>query len=792
MKKYLVQNRFWTIYHILLKDRNGSSMPLVMLVALVVMLIGGAVAYNTVQMHSIVTRETNDQLAYFAAESALERSMCNLDSYIEKADFASSRGIEYTGETVFLDMIIAALNNDSLALGEINNNYNPIDVYGSSTLNGASVDIEYSWDGSTFENIGTKQIRFPVTIKATANLENGLLRSYGRTAVATREYVVRMPDRFELLGAVYTLGDLVAKDTGVADTVDANIVGDTYVFGTGSEKSNNMKMYYNGGICADGNAQLDIDGNVFTMGLVRAGLFSEEYSPTSDSCTISVNRDIVAQGIQVFGSRDYIFCNRDAYTFDDIEMNGPDSIIAIRGNYFGLSPGDDMRHDTSSAVINVAPQYSTEDGYKKSRIVINDGAYINGTTYRIKDSTTGTVGHQMEDASLGWVGSKTVYQTNKIPPEVEKTSDYIAGLKSSAVNGYSILMQVGWNNINTWTGWPAWRDEIITKASVESNTITNKPSKIRGYCNVGMSVNNDIYFVNPSSDDSSNEIEKPASLTCNISSSVEALNATYWNEFLTCESYEDPWITYMDSHEGMTAGLERMRNILLDQTQVFASKVYPSGYLKDDETTHYLDYSFTPGLHGRTEFMTIAHELDQLGTSDYILKYDAASSDDEVDVVDALNKTTFIDSEPVGSPDGNPDKLITDYYFLILNYNPNKELIVSDEMNGIIFSMGKVTFKSGGKLNGSVIAAGKGYDSSSKVAGSAADYEDAVAQTTRLPRVDATNNSNFTNWDYAAVVFTEGGGTVDFLSDPDTAPAAGRAALLNKFDSQGINLYGIF
>lgn len=780
MKKRLLQKWYNRFFNIVVNKRNGSSMPLVMLVALVVLVIGSAVALSTVQVHNIVMRDKNDQLAYFAAESAIERSICNLDSYLSKEGFASSRGIAYSSEALFISKIIDALNTDD---AEIHNKYdgtdgaNDVNVYGSAAMNGAKVKLQYSWDGSTYTNIGIKQLRFPITIKASATLENGLLKSYGKTAVATREFTVRIPDRFELLGAVYTLGDLVAK--GAAGT-SSKIVGDTYVFGSGTEIANTMKMHHNGGICAIDSTTLNIDGNAFTRGLVRAGLFSEDAAST-ESCTINVSKDIVAQGIQIFGSYDYIYCNRDAYTFDDIEMNGPNSIIAIKGNYFGLNPGDDQRHDTSSAIINVAPQYALESGYWRSRIVINGGVYNNGVTFRIKDAVTGEVGHKMEDASLGWIGTQTVYNAKGIGPDKTNTDQYIAELETLGANGFSVLLQAGWSNVNS--GWDTWKNEIISKIGDKSNIFTNKPDKIVGYCNHAFSANDGVYFIK--NNESETKVIKPTSgIVCNVSESVKALTQDYWDTYTGMQ-----WSYYKDVY-GMPKALKQMGDILLDHVQVFANKSYLP-YDPDDPSTNILQYSFDPGLHGRTEFMTIAHELDSIGASDYIIKYPSTSNSDSVDVVDELESSfpLLVDSDGDGIPEAPSANPYTNFYFLVLNFNPDKELVISREMNGIIFSLGKVTFSQNGKLNGSVIAAGNGYDSTSKVSGSSAEFENESAGKTRLPRVNDANYSNFTAWDYAAVVF-DGGGSIEFPSGSDMT--AGRAALLDKFLDQGIDLYGIF
>lgn len=77
-----------------------------------------------------------------------------------------------------------------------------------------------------------------------------------------------------------------------------------------------------------------------------------------------------------------------------------------------------------------------------------------------------------------------------------------------------------------------------------------------------------------------------------------------------------------------------------------------------------------------------------------------------------------------------------------------------------MFSLGKVVIEENGVVNGAVIAAGRGYDENSGVEGSAAWIGEDGAP--RLPRVviheDGTSNiDRFENWEYAALIFENGG-----------------------------------
>ena len=452
-------------------NSRGSSMPIVMLVMLVVLIIGGAVAYAAVQMFTIARNEEHNQMTYIAAESAIERTISNLDRYLTKEEFATDRSITFSNEAKFINDII-----DNLDAGDpqINNSFN-IPVYADPSMNNADSKIDFSWDG-IYTRTGNK-LKFTMQITASASMENGKFRSYDRKAVAVKEYEVWIYKPFILNGAVYTLGDLVAQDKDIS-----TITGDVYVFGTGLDKPNRMDQYNMGGICVVDEAVLHIEeGSIYTRNLLRVGTF-DDTGP--EKCAVVVDHDVVAGGIQAFGRNDDIVVVRDAYTFDDIEMNGANSYIAVNGNYFGLNLGDGSFHDTSSAVINTSPRYAgpAVNEFTQSRIVINGCTFVNGSTFKMDG---GTVGHKLENVALAWEGSEPVY----IAENCSNTVDYINVLISNSHgerNGFSVLLgDVNWNNngnlVSNWESWSAWISEIRGRASGRTNSLSSVPSKIKGF-----------------------------------------------------------------------------------------------------------------------------------------------------------------------------------------------------------------------------------------------------------------------------------------------------------------------
>lgn len=733
---------------------HGNSMPIVMLVMLIVMIIGSAVAYSTVQMFSIVRNEEHNQMTYIAAESAIERSISNLDRYLTKEEFATDRDITYSSDSQFINDIVGKLNGGD---SQIKNSFN-IPVYADSSINSAEIVMSFSWDGSTYTRTGNK-LKFPLQIIATAKMENGMFKSIGRKVVAVKEYEVWIYNPFVLNGAVYSLGDFVAKGSGTS-----TITNDVYVFGTGLDKPNRMDQYYMGGICAVNSAKLHIqNGSVYTRNLLRVGNFN---TPDENECAIIVDHDVVAQGIQAFGINDAIVIIRDAYTFDDIEMNGANSCIAVNGNYFGLNPGDGVFHDTSSAVINTSPRYAgaTINEFTQSRIVINGYTFVNGSAFRMDG---GIIGHKLEDVALAWEGNQPVY----IDENCDNTEEYLNALRSNSRgerNGFSVLLgNAGWNNItnliSNWELWDDWISEIRSRADGRTNNFTglSVPARIKGFCHYAVAANNTLY----PSDEA--HIEIPTSVVCNIANDVNGLNVRPLDGYI-----HETWFYSTHASIGIPKGLENMMSFLEGHVHVFSRKEYPEE--ASGEISYKYNSGMIPGSFGSTtEFLRIRDQLEEIDEDVWDCVFQFHSDDNDVNLT-PVNLVDFLEDEGVD---------ITDY-FLIINLDPDRELIIDrDVINGIIFTMGKIKISNGATVNGSIIAAGMGYDPYSYVKGSAADFDDDG--NPRLPRVVRnTNIRNFENWDYAALILDSGGGNIHF---------PGRENLFNQFDEtiDGANLKDI-
>jgi hypothetical protein len=110
----------------------------------------------------------------------------------------------------------------------------------------------------------------------------------------------------------------------------SNIIGDVKVYGTTPEKPRRMQQEYYGGVYALEKAQMRIEGNAFVRNFIRTGKYMDYVNDAdldlkSDDSTINIIGSAIAQCVQVFGKNDRITVMKDAFTFDDVEMNGENS-----------------------------------------------------------------------------------------------------------------------------------------------------------------------------------------------------------------------------------------------------------------------------------------------------------------------------------------------------------------------------------------------------------------------------------------------------------------------------------
>lgn len=819
------------IYRI--KENKGSSLPVVFISVAVLIVLVSILAESVGQWYKSQRSNETEEYTYVAADSAIERCFYNLDKVITVPGFTS--GITWTSDEAFASKVLEKINLKTAASPSdvefIDNDYTAgdgIQVLESDTAAKADIKITIGrGEGVLTRTAGNSKLMIPVSLTAKASLGNGAFFSSGRTVYAQKNFEVYIPNEFRLNGAIYSLGDFFA-----INGVTADITGDVYTFGTSPKKKNEPNQNYYGGIYAKDESlalegtKLTINGNAYSRSFIRAG----KSKGITDKSKIKITKDAIAQGIHIFGNKNKIVVYNNAYTFDDLQIDGEDSVIAVNGSYIGLSNGDELHHDASSAIVNAAPIHppniNSPDSLK-SRIVINGDVLINGGTFKINEISN-TCEFQIEDASLAWhvtpAGDKNPAYRDTA---VANTAEYITYLKniSDVSDGFSNIIQK-WTKFVP-TGIDGWLTQIDNVRGVGQNNFANITSnaaaastELTGYCNFAIAANNELYFMNK--DDIDGDFSDLKQITHLNDGSFALDNTTapevpsvtptdteiekwkkYWDDIAGVSDVDWPH-TYCDTK--IPDMFKELRNKLFNITDVFADRSYPP---KDDddsieETDITNSYVGAPakvnGVDPENKFMYLADYLDYVFTDGNnpkdtcVLKFvDAPGSPFTTDLIG------YLDSKGVESVDYDTE------HFLIINLDPENTIKVKEsqiggddksDFKGIIFSLGRVEVDKGMTINGAIIAAGRGMDPADSTTGTldgSAAMKKEVAPGDKRPRLpqiltDGSNQGVFENGGYAGIIIGksgDGGATIYF---------PGRTNLLNSFYSQtkSIDLYSIF
>lgn len=836
-----------------LKNNKGWAMPTVIIVVTVLVIICAALLNNTVQSYHYVGSQDNIGNTYLAGEAALDRWFNVLSAKAENNNFHES----YPGDA---DMEEAS-NIEAFAnyvINEIRQYLNTngflsqaIDIEGVSNeevtneatvvINDINNDIKligYRVDGD--------KIIITIGIQATAKYSklSSRFKAFDKQVYGQMEFVFKLPEdpKFKLLGPVYSFGDLFVSgyvnETTFLDT-NAYIRGDTYVFGSYPEDIAQPQQWYYGGIFASNRANITIDGNAYVRSFIRTGKFLQN----QDNSWIRITKDAICQSIQLFGDGDRALVYRNAYTFDDLEVNGEDAVIGINGSFIGLSRGRDL-HDESSAIVNSAPIHNLYSPASfLSRIFINGDVLNRGGTFKI-DEEGKTVG-QIEDASIAWdnrgdfggnayyktyVGDWTDYHNTLI-------NDYMDNL--GKVGGFLNLFQI-WNvqgesNVENWfIGALGVRQE-------KRNVLLGRevPSKISGYWDYEIVGNDKVYrnnFIdNAGGDDEdyytkldmisiknlySNEDKFVLDNIYTTDNSTGKLKLRYgnntWENLVRFNDFRDGGLPVYEDElnlliEGIDdsgdkiPGVNCIKDDLLKLTHFFATRDYPEGVNKRAGSPWIVSVNstFRETLNDLETLVGVHSSNEE--TKYYILDVASLPVSYNANEIYDINYLYNIYHESISEGPGSLyDKRYENEddnkYYLIVNSNPNVNLAVSGTFNGIIFTAGKVYLRNGADIWGSVIAAG--YTKSN------GDPDLNYIKVVNQADVDILNNGG-----KASIIVEPGarvkidfylgnddnsdiavGERVDNLNgtDLDFLSRAARKRLLGKFERQGLNLSDIF
>jgi len=725
----------------IMRTKKGMALPSVIVVSTLLLMMMVPLLNLSIQQLKISKSQSVIGYSYLASGSSTEIAMDLVKNYVQTKSYLSkySSDTETYVEEVRKDIfnLVKAKLSTSIKVDNANSAKSELkNVY----------TVGYKPEGN--------KIRVTLGLVIGSTYKKGINTSTATDVYSQVVIEIENNKNYFRPAAINAIGDIYIKNS------NAIINGDVKVVGTAPNKTSMFEQYTYGGIYAVGSGSLTINGSAFVRAFIRCG---NTTNIAADNFTIDIKNNAIAQCIQVFGKKDYVLVRKDAYTFDDVEMNGLDSVIAINRNFFGLSKGlsaMDQHHDASSAIVNSAvihhPDETSIVDAMKSKIIINGNVMINGGTFLI-DPETGTLKYpsnpknpngdpQIEDASCAWddideiatyknyeIGGKNFHALNN------KQDSWISEqYRNGRAFGYSNYFQVFPTDelkISTWFDKFKTNNEPFSISSTGYNT--NNIKKIKGFCNYEIAANGKMYFmdINTLPVGSESDIDM-ADKTLLDQSKVGFENSLYYlkaserQNYITGPSnWDSLWnfdTGYKGYYDNVISWLENLKVPLLQITEDFVKREYKYSAGVIDNSLQ------IESSTGDSYFKYIGNEL---------MKCDKGKTDRVITSAEL----------PINETSGNYEVPTLDsskYYIIVINDADPRTLVIKGTLNGIVYTTGKVIMSKGSILNGFIIAAGKGMGGT----GSAIDN----MPYTYINSDTDNNISELDNGNYAAVVFEEG------------------------------------
>jgi len=751
-------------------NRKGSALIIVMLIVTVGLMFSAVLMNYTTTSYRRTMSDSNIEMAYYGSDSALEKSIDYTKSNVDEI----IKSTPYTDDDSYANSLATNLFN---ALKMINfDEIVDVDNTDKVVTKVNKVDmLEYS----TNPDNGNLQVL--LGISADSNIKSGIFNAGNKDVYYKIMVEVKKPLRFYLNSAINTIGDIYidgGEDYPISGGDETNlskynykvyIDGDVNVYGTTPINRSIPQQWYYGGVMVQNNAYLKIDGSAYCRSLIRAGLYDKSLEDAPiDKSRIDITGDAITQGIQIFGREDKVVVQRDAYTFDDLEINGPDSVIAVNGSYFGVSNGKDDEgndppsdcHDLSSAIVNSATVHDLASDAKlskKSRVVINGDVFINGGTFKLDDN--GVALGQIEDAAVAWDTDADVemyrgydkywstlrnsYVFDDPPFDVIEGKSYLKKYKDKAV-GFGALFQM-WPdqsaNINNWLVSIDNTRNYTGDMPNNGLTASQKDQKISGYSKTVVAANDSLKFMDKLSETSSG-IEKFNKLNKeNYPDQIEELKG-FWKDDYDLKD----WLEYSKFDIGIPKKLDDLKKKLIDGLRKNNAEFFVQRKIigTNPQICHSINTGKDPTYKSYFSYM--------LGVIKNKANVDVSGC--SIGYISGKNKLS----------DYSASINLSKYQIFVSD--SSSDLIVDTNFNGLIITKGRVVIGRGCTINGSIIAAGSGFDG------------DSPAITSS---VNETNLSKLNNGDYAAVYFDSKSGT----GDSTRITFSGRDDLLDKILSSG-------
>ena len=763
----------------MLKNKKGMSLVTVMVIMTALIVLCAILLESVTQTLIMTKRHQNIDFAYYAGESAIENWTNRIEDVLNTVfgdDFGPVNTSDDANMRAYGNHIISKIGNSIFT-----NQY--IDVAANSnTLTGLTADnsAEVLWEGPLelidvkLDTVSTDSVIIRMGIKAKSNFSySEAYNTSNKLVYAVKAFKVKLPKSGnQLEGAVYSIGDFFVRNNS-ANPV--KVKGDVFVFGSHPEKTVSKDQHYYGGIYAKEEGYLKIYGNAYSRSFIRTGPYDESVVGYIDLSRIYIFKDAIAQSIQAFANEDKIAVLRNAYTFDDIEINGSKSVIGVNGSYFGLSKGGDTsNHDESSAIVNSAiihRQLHPESFL--SRVTINGDVILGGSTFKVSDDGTrlGTI----EDASLAYntreelphYKSFSVWEDN---PLAYDPLGYHRDLRTMFKSNY---IECDFNQFQVFNIFDPF-DGVYNENDIDEWLKKNKPAdyektasdNLRGFSFYEMVGNKNKMYTNSLGIDpvlaipdetkySSNLFVKSSGYTLdNIfkDDNTPRFGKDYWDN-VTNVNYEDNLFGYL--HPDLTGKTVEevdvlqngyvgiIKRELMKKVERFASREYLGNTWKQESGN---------------EFDELFEKIDLKGPSTYIvpivqgdLDFPTDPNGTIYDLSQIFLKRRSIDIYDVCNNSRDRYNVSGDFkddddYFIVTNKDPKVHIKVSGTFNGIILTAGKLILDNGANIYGSVIVAGDGYYVDKDGDGD----DDFIPQAKVIKTTDDVNKMD--NGEFAAVI----------------------------------------
>ena len=256
-------------------NEKGSAMLSVLIVIAILIILAVALINSAATGFKNSKHEETADIAYFAAQSGLEKCFSFIDNYCSIK--SNSDGITYTSDADFAQQYVEVKLKKALKEYTFSNYGAPADkaVFPVSLSDKASDTATVEIEDDDFKFLSCRdseddpgKIEVTIGVKAVADYTMGQNSAVNKGVYAKKVIKVYIPRGFQLEAAIYTIGDLMINN------INAQVTGDVVAFGTSPQYAKQVEQYYYGGIYAKNRGHLSVYGNAYSRGLIRTGEYS--------------------------------------------------------------------------------------------------------------------------------------------------------------------------------------------------------------------------------------------------------------------------------------------------------------------------------------------------------------------------------------------------------------------------------------------------------------------------------------------------------------------------------------